>query len=208
MSKSTRKTAKSKINVREWMASEDGYAMIELLASKYAKFSFGPTEDMTSELALAILEREAECPKSQSEFAEWLEQLAHETADNLSRKNRNPVATGSLSSECDGEEFQIDVADPHAVDLCAEMDCDVVYCSQLVAHERNRAARIKRALAKLSDDHRQAILDRYFTGKVLSGVAAEEGMCDSSHRMRLLRAKNKLATMIDAEGYAVKQLAA
>lgn len=208
MNKSTRKTAKKKINIREWMASEDGYAMIESLASKYAKLSFGSVDDMTSELALAILERESECPKSQSEFAEWIEQVAHDTADNLSRKNRNPVATGSLSSECDGEEFQIDIVDPNASDLCAEMDCDIVYCSQLVTHERNRAARIKRALAKLSDDHRQVILDRYFTSKVLSGVAANEGRCDSSHRMRLLRAKSKLATLIDSEGYAVKQNAA
>ena len=199
------KSAKSPFNIREWMASEDGYSLIEEFAAKFAGFSFGPAEDMISELALALLEREAECPKTKPARLKWIERVAEETANAVGRRNRPAKATGSLSgvSRETGDEFNIDVIDTAAPDLCHDAEPELAYCFLLVEREKELAKRVKKALAKLTEQHRQAIQDRYFTGKVLSDEAAKDGKCDSSHRMRLLRAKKRLSTLIDADAFAL-----
>lgn len=199
------KSAKSPFNIREWMATEDGYILIEEFAAKFAGFSFGPAEDMVSELALALLEREAECPKTKPARLKWIERVAEETANAVGRRNRPAKATGSLSgvSRDTGDEFNIDVVDAAAADLCHDAEPEFTHAFLLMEREKELAKRVKKALAKLTDQHRQAITDRYFTGKVLSDEAAKDGKCDSSHRMRLLRAKKKLSTLIDADAYAL-----
>lgn len=199
----TKSTASKSFNLHEWMGSEDGYAVIQEFAVKYAAFSRGSADDLFQDIALALLEREAECPKTKPAREKWLERVAEETADKTARQNRPAKATASLSQESDGDEFTMDVADTQSVDLCHDDEPAYEFCSELVAHEKRRAARIRTALNKLTEQHREVIRDRFFSKTVLSAKAAGVGMCDSSHRMRLLRAKKKLSTLIDSEGFAL-----
>ncbi len=189
----TRKTARKSFDVAGWMAGDDSLDIISGFARRVAAFSRAELDDLTSEIAVALLERQHEAPATEDEFLIWAEVVAEDVAKRLRNADmRNPgVATDTdILAET---VTQYDGDDEPLFETCAE----------LVAHEQARAKRIKRVLAKLSEQQRQVIRDKFFRGRHLSAAAAESQMCDSSHRMRLLRAKRKLATLIDADGYAL-----
>ena len=194
------KTAKP-FDVVNWLTADDTLDTIKTFAEKYTAFSRIDSDDVTSEIVLALLERQYEAPTTEAEFLTWVEEVVAPevgkrmlAAERRIERHEKHVTAGS--------------DDTNIVELVAEETPDdgepkFQFCHELVAHERKRAARIRRALSKLSDGQRQAIMDKFFAGKSLAGVAADSEMCDSSHRMRLLRGKNKLAAMIDREGYSV-----
>jgi RNA polymerase sigma factor (sigma-70 family) len=196
---SVRTKSKSRKSVRPfdvamWLTTTVAYTTLKDFARRVRKLAKSETDDITSELALILLERKDAVPPTEEQFLVWVEELSVEVAKRLRNADmRSPgVATDT----------EVLAATVTAQDDC-EPELPFTHCSELVAFEKARRERIKRALGKLTDGHREAITARFFSGAVLSDVAAEQGMCDSSHRMRLLRAKKKLATLIDADGYAL-----
>lgn len=193
----TRKTARKSpkaFDVAEWMAGDDALDTLQLFARKVAAFSRSEIDDVTSEIAVALLERAADAPATEAEFLTW---AAEVVAEDVARKLRN------ADQRNPGTATETDVMAETVAQEDGGDEPDFEFCHELVAHERKRAVRIKRALAKLSEQQRQVIHDRFFAGRHLTETAAAEGTCDSSHRMRLMRAKRKLTTFIDADGYAL-----
>ncbi len=195
----TRKTARKSFDVAGWMAGDDSLDIISGFARRCYTFSRLELEDTISEIAVALLERQHEAPATEEEFLTWAaEVVAPEVVRRLDNKNRIVRGNEVHVVNDKGENAVND-----APELTDDEQPDFEFCHQLVVHERRLADRVRYALAKLSEKQRQVIRDKFFRGRHLSAAAAESEMCDSSHRMRLLRAKKKLAAMIDREGYAL-----
>lgn len=191
-----RKSRKSAtpFDVANWLAADDSLDIISGFARRVAAFSRAELDDLTSEIVLALLERQHEAPATEGEFLTWVQEVV---AEDVAKKLRN------ADQRNPGIATETDVMAETVAQDDGDDEPAFEFCSELMAHEKKRAARIKRALSKLSESQRQAITDKFFAGKSLAGSAAESEMCDSSHRMRLMRGKRKLAAMIDREGYAL-----
>lgn len=184
------KTSKS-IETAVWLCLECSLETIQGLADKNRALSKIDVEDLQQEILVAIIEAKT-MPNGVKEQDEWLTKLAYDTACRL--RNNERMQPQAMDGEVMGEMFE-------AYDDEPEYEFET--CAELAKYERNLKARVKRAVAKLSVEHRQVITDKFLSGKILSEEAEEKGMCDSAIRTRLYRAKNKLKTMIDSSGYAL-----
>lgn len=179
--------------VGEWLGTGDGYAAVRA-AAKAAKALLhrrNTLDDLTQELALALLEHQSPPTPELPEFGEWLTALARTVATGQWRE-----AVGQPGS-----------GDPAVLaETVAEGECDepaFEFAADAERFYKARAARVRRALGKLSKPQADAVRAKFFRNKPLSAVAAAGGKCDSAERMNLLRAKRRLAELIDSSGYAL-----
>jgi RNA polymerase sigma factor (sigma-70 family) len=181
-------------DVAGWMTTTAAYSTLKDFARRVKKLAKSDTDDVTSELALALLEQKDAAPATEELFLVWVGEVAEQVAKRMRNAEQRSPGTATDTDVLAATITQQDDNEP---------ELPFTHCSELVAYEKNRRDRIKRALGKLTDAHREVITAKFFAGVALSTVAAEQDMCDSSHRMRLLRAKKRLATLIDADGYAL-----
>lgn len=190
----TSKRSRKSFDVANWLAADDTLDTLQHFARKVAAFSRTELDDLTSEIVLALLERQHEAPATEDEFLTWVQEVVIE---DVAKRLRN------ADQRSPGVATDTDVLAETVAQYDGDDEPQFEHCHELVAHERARARRVKRALAKLSESQRKAIQDRYFAGRHLTATAAEEGTCDSSHRMRLMRGKRRLASLINADGYSL-----
>jgi RNA polymerase sigma factor (sigma-70 family) len=192
--RSSRKTPAAKpFDVAAWMATESGYDHLTTLARKVAGLAMSTADDMVSEIAVVLLENATSAPKTEAKFIVWAGEQAEAVAKRLRDERLRYAAT---PTDTDILAATVEEGDD-------DNETEFEFCSELIAHERKLKSRVRTALSKLTEQHREAIHARYFAGVSLTDVAAERGGCNSSERMRLLRAKKKLATLIDSNGYAL-----
>ena len=181
----------SKRNTGEWLATEVAYKVVRAAARKHRGLSLSDLDDLTQELVVAVLEAVV-APADEAEFAEWLDRTAYKVAGGM--RNEELEQPGSVDTEV------------LAATVVGRAECELTTEEEWEAWEKAnkaRAARIKRALKKLSDDHRAIIVERFFKKANLAQSAREDEACDSRDRTRLWRAKRRLAELVDADGYAV-----
>lgn len=181
----------SKRNTGEWLATEGAYKAVRAAARKHRGLSLSDLDDLTQELVVAVLEAGV-APADEAEFAAWLDRTAYKVAGGL--RNEELEQPGCVDTEV----LAATVVGREECELTTEGEWD-----EWEKANKARAARIKRALKKLSDDHRAIIVERFFKKANLAQSARADEACDSRDRTRLWRAKRRLAELVDADGYAV-----
>lgn len=180
-----------KAKLAEWLAGESSFKVVQKLARKHKALAMGDAEDLASEVVVALLEHECPADAEGEGFVAWVETVVQTVAGKL----RNVELREARA--VDGEVLQAVVAEEE------EGEPPFEKAEDMMRFLANRKDHIRRALGKLSEGQRKAIVDRYFRNTNLAEQAKGEGGCDSRDRMRLLRAKKRLAQLIDADGYVV-----
>lgn len=177
-----------------WLATPESESALRKLAKKYRTLACVERDDLAAELAVAAL-KSPDFPATASDgFADWLDQLAQAVAGRLRRAFLNAYAAPmGDSAERVADETTDEVEDGvpfvNAADMAKYLDA--------------RRKRIARALGKLTMVQREAVRERHFGRGNLAAMARDQGKCDSSQRMNYLRGCRKLASLIDAGGYAM-----
>lgn len=187
----------SKRRVAEWLAEDESCAVVRKAARKVRGLAMSDIEDITSEITLALLEHDKPVSPDAETFVEWLDELAYAVAGRM--------RTGELSQPgrpVDAEVLQA-VAESEADDLDEFLEPQFTHAAEMEKWIKNRAARIRRAMGKLTADHRDILIERFFKGGNLAASARGDAGCDSRNRTRLWRAKKKLGSLIDSSGYAL-----
>jgi len=188
-------------DVRSWLTTADAYALIKQFAREFQGLAKIPTDDLTSEYVVLLLERELDAPADETAFLAWFKELARETAVRFHYAAKEQERGYGRTDMAEDEADVIDGAvDP---DSLPDGEPEFVYCSEVVAREESMRTRVEDALAKLSKEQRAAVKARFFRPTNLAEVSKSQGMGDSTLRMRLLRAKTRLATLIDRDAFAL-----
>jgi len=189
---------RTKKDLELWLANH--YDEMRVLARKYLALSRShhkcksadDLDNLLADIAVSVLES-TDAPIHEDEFTRWLDGLGKKSACGiLSTEQEQP---GSMDTDIIGavvvDESQI------------EDEPMFENASEMVKYERNLRARVKRAISKLSVAHQDVLTKKYFSKLSLTDTAKAAGRCASSDRMRLLRAKKKLAELIDYHGYTL-----
>ena len=176
----------------EWVGTDDGYKLVRKLARKHKSLAMGDVDDLTSEAVVALLEHPCPADVGADGFADWVEGVVKAAAGKMRDVELREARA------VDGEILSNVVPDREA----CELDTLEAWEEKEKA-DRNRAERVKRAISKLPPAQANAIRIRFFGQGNLAAIARESGKCDSAERMNLLRGTRKLASLIDADGYAV-----
>ena len=203
--KTLRKVSRSgkstRFDVRSWLTTDAGYTLIKQFARQFKGLAKISTDDLTSEYVVLLLEREKDAPATEADFLVWFEELARETAVRFHYAAKEQPQGYGTAQLADGEaDVMANAVDPESM---PDGEPEFVYCGELVAREEALQTRVEDALAQLSKEQRAAVKARYFKPTNLAAASKVQGMGDSTLRMRLLRAKAKLTTLIDSEAFAL-----
>jgi RNA polymerase sigma-70 factor (ECF subfamily) len=123
-----------------------------------------------------------------SSFSTWLYRLTRNLCiDFLRRERRREAVTASVSLDDDGESAPIQVSDPRFSPE-RQLEC------------RELRAALDRALAKLSDDHRQVLVLRESEGLSYREIAQALGVEEGTVKSRLARARLALRKILLSDG--------
>jgi RNA polymerase sigma factor (sigma-70 family) len=192
----TRPDNTSRAAVADWLATDTALKLLRRLARKLKSLACSTTDDLTGEVALALLEHaDPPCPTADG-FHDWLAAVVKETASRL----RNQFLRSYAAPGGDAMEAVVD-PDWDEAEQCLE-NC-YENARDMANFLKARAARVRRVLAKLPPAQRAAVRERYFGRGNLAEVARTKGLCDSAVRTNLYRGLRSLKSMVTADGYAM-----
>jgi RNA polymerase sigma factor (sigma-70 family) len=181
----------SRAAVAGWLATPDSQKLLRKLARKFKSLACADADDLLGDAVVMILECDHPPEPGSDGFVDWLTEVVKTAAG----KSRDAFLRSYAPALGDG-----DAAVAEAVD---DEEPPFENARDMANFLKARAARVRRVLAKLPAAQREAVRSRFFAKENLAEVARTKGLCDSAERMNLLRAKAKLAALLDRDGYAV-----
>lgn len=189
----------SKRDVAGWLNTSTGYKVVVKLAQTVRRSLAAEVDEIVSELAVAILERQADAPADEEGFKGWLRSLATSVAWAMRRGLM--AVTPVIEDPADGVRGLNEVPDQ----TDDENESGFETPAELLRYERNLKRRVRYQLGKLSASQREAIYLRYFHGVVdLKGHAKSQGFCPNRYIMAAWRGRELLGQRMDHSGYARK----
>jgi RNA polymerase sigma factor (sigma-70 family) len=177
--------------VAGWLATPDSQKLLRKLARKFKSLACADADDLLGDAVVMILECDHPPEPGSDGFVDWLAEVVKETASRL----RNQFLASYAPALGDAAESVAEEAD--------DAEPPFENARDMANFLKARAARVRRVLAKLPEQQRAAVRERYFGRGNLAEVARTKGLCDSAVRTNLYRGLRSLKSMVTADGYAM-----
>lgn len=156
----------------------------------YAAGNVQDAEDLTQEILLKLWHGLSDF-RGEARFLTWLTRITRNSCTDYLRKKQRSVQTETLSLSHDPDE---DVPGREPQDTTPECD------PHTAVSERERAVLLRRAMAQMTEEHRQLIILRDMEGVSYERMAAALGLEIGTVKSRLFRARAQLKELLAAWG--------